>query len=270
MCPRCGTAPEPGLADCSGCGRSVVAAGGGLDLLDDSEREAADRFAGRYTALRRQEGWAGPDGREDPEGGEPRLWSGRIGSVSAAAGAISSVRTGTGRPVVVDIGSGGGWAARYLSYADVIAIDLLDAATPPDVLHVRGDMRRLPVRDATADAALYAASLHYTPVADSIREAARVVRPGGLIVAVDSPMYRDRQAQSRAAARSNAYYARAGFPELAVHYHPIDVTALRAALADAGFEVLRLNPGRTSRRWLERLGRPRNPSFLVARLNWRL
>jgi len=248
----------------------VVAAGGGLDLLDDSEREAADRFAGRYTALRRQEGWAGPDGREDPEGGEPRLWSGRIGSVSAAAGAISSVRTGTGRPVVVDIGSGGGWAARYLSYADVIAIDLLDAATPPDVLLVRGDMRRLPVRDATADAALYAASLHYAPVADSIREAARVVRPGGLIVAVDSPMYRDRQAQSRAAARSNAYYARAGFPELAVHYHPIDVTALRAALADAGCEVLRLNPGRTSRRWLERLGRPRNPSFLVARLNWRL
>lgn len=269
MCPRCGASPQPGLPQCPGCRRSVAAAGGGLDLLDDAERGAADRFAERYTALRRREGWIGPYGREDPEGGEPRLWSGRMESVSAAADAISSKRTGAGRPVVADIGSGGGWAARYLSYADVIAIDLLDAATLPDVLHVRGDMRRLPLRDATVDAALYAASLHYAPVADSIREAGRVLRPGGVIVAVDSPMYRDRQTQSQAEARSQAYYSQAGFPELAAHYRPIDVTALRTALEDAAFEVLRLDTGRTSRRWLELLGRPRNPAFLVARLNER-
>src|SRR5713226_3256958 len=69
MCPRCGTAPDPGNARCPGCGRSVIAAGGGLDLLDDQGREEADRFAAQYTALRRKEGWIGPDGREDPEGG---------------------------------------------------------------------------------------------------------------------------------------------------------------------------------------------------------
>jgi len=130
---------------------------------------------------------------------------------------------------------------------------------------VRADMRSLPLRDSTVDVAFYAASLHYAPVTDSIGEAARVLRRGGLIVAVDSPMYSDRRGQALAEARSAAYYAGAGFPELAAHYHPIDVTALRAVLAAVGFEVSRLDAGRTARRWWERLGRP-DRSFLVAKV----
>jgi hypothetical protein len=72
--------------------------------------------------------------------------------------------------------------------------------------------------------------------------------------------------QALAEARSAAYYADAGFPELAGHYHPIDLAALRAALAAGRFEVLRLDAGRTAHRWWERLGRPER-SFLVARLS---
>lgn len=269
VCPSCGESPEPGGMRCPGCGRLVAAAGGGLDLLDDAAREAADRFAASYTALRRLEGWVGPNGVEDPEGGEPRLWRTRLESVSEASAAITTQMTGGGRPVVTDIGSGGGWATRYLQGADVIAFDLLDVKTPLGVLHVRGDMRRLPVRNGTVDAALYAASLHYAPIQDSVREAARVLRPGGLVVAVDSPMYRDSSAQERAEARSTKYYAEAGFPELSDHYHPIAVTSLRTALADAGFEVARFDAGRTAQRWWERLGQARQASFLVARLDRR-
>ena len=265
-CPRCGEAPEPDTDRCRQCGRSLAAAGGGLDLLDDEAREAADRFAARYTALRRHEGWIGVGGREDPERGEPRLWSGHVKSLSEAAAVLSRERAGTGRPVVVDVGSGSGWAARYIRDADVIAIDLLDAPIFPDVLHVRGDMARLPLRDAAVDAALYAASLHYAPVEDSICEAARVLRPGGLLLAIDSPMYSDGRAQARAEERSAAYYTKAGFPELAAHYHPIDVTALRSELGAGGFEVLYLDPGLTARRWWERIGPLRRASFLVARL----
>jgi SAM-dependent methyltransferase len=265
-CPRCGAAPEPGATRCPGCGHPITTAGGGLDLLDDDERQAADAFAGLYSALRRREGWAGADGREDPQGGDPLLWRGRMESVSEAAAVLSTAWTSSARQLVLDVGSGGGWAARHLGGADVIAIDLLDVPRQTGVLHVRGDMRRLPVRDSSVDAALYAASLHYAPLSESIREAARVLAPGGQLVAVDSPMYKGRRLQAMAKERSKAYYVRAGFPDLGRHYHPIDVSELRDCLAAAGFDVMRLDAGRASGRWWERLGRPRRSSFLIAKL----
>src|SRR2546425_988292 len=93
----------------------------------------------------------------------------------------------------------------------------------------------------------------------------RVLEPRPRPVAVDSPMYPDRRAQAQAKARSARYYANAGFAELAEHYHPIDVRSLRAALADTGFAVMRLDVGGSGVRWWERwrLG----PSFLMARLD---
>jgi SAM-dependent methyltransferase len=242
----------------------VAAPAGGLDLLDDQAREAADRFGAQYTALRRKEGWIGPDGREDPEGGAPRLWRARLDAMSQVASALTGLGS-VGKPVVLDIGSGGGWAARYLGDTAVIAIDLLDSGGGSAAIQVRADMSSLPVRDHTVDAALYIASLHYAALGDSIRQAARVLRPGGVLVALDSPIYRDRTAQAQAAARSAAYYAHAGFPELADHYHPIDLGALRAALEANGFRVVRLDAGTSSARWWRRMGRPRHPSFLLAK-----
>ncbi|HEX7264561.1 MAG TPA: class I SAM-dependent methyltransferase [Candidatus Dormibacteraeota bacterium] len=265
-CPVCAAAPAPGRATCIGCGRRIGGTGGALDLLGDSARDAADRFAIKYRALRRQEGWIGADGREDPAAGDTKLWRRRLESVAQAAEILRGEATAARRLVVADIGSGGGWAARYLDGADVIAIDLLEAAGGSDALHVRGDMRSLPVRDGSLDAALYIASLHYAPVGDAIREAARTLRGGGLIVAVDSPMYKDPRAQAGARARSAAYYSKAGFPELADTYHPIDVTALRAELTQSRFDIRQLDTGPTSRRWWERWRRPSHPSLLVARL----
>lgn len=264
-CPVCGAAPRPGETRCPGCGRANAAAGGGLDLLDDEARDEADRFALDYTALRRREGWMGRGGREDPEDGDPRLWRQRVESVSEAWAALVATHTGEGLRVVVDVGSGGGWAARYLSDACVIAIDLLDVACTSAALHVRGDMRSLPLRDRSVDGALYVASLHYAPLEEAVREAVRVLRPGGVMVALDSPMYRDRLGQARSQARSAAYYSAAGFPGLTPHYHPIDITELRARMVASGFEVLRLEGGSTAKRWYESVGRPRRPSFLLAR-----
>lgn len=240
----------------------MVGQGGGLDLLDDAYRAEADRFAVQYRALRMREGWADSSGREDPEGGQQQLWKGRLEAMSDAAAVLAREWHSGTRPVVADVGSGGGWAARLLTSADVIAFDLLDVGASPAALTVRANMHRLPLRDACVDAVLYAASLHYSPVAEAVAEAARVLRPGGLMVAVDSPIYRDARARERAAARTAAYYAGAGQPGLSDHYHPINVAELRSALLDSGLEIEQLNVGRPTW-WPSRFLAPKPPASLV-------
>jgi SAM-dependent methyltransferase len=264
-CPRCATSPEPHQELCPGCGRTVINANGSLDLLDDDSRSEAGDFAAQYRALRIREGWADSTGREDPEGGQEQQWKGRLESVSQAAAVLEREWTSGMRPVVADVGSGGGWAARLLTSADVIAFDLLDVSGSPAALTVRANMRRLPLRDSAVDAILYAASLHYSPVAEAVREAGRVLRPGGMMVAVDSPIYGDARAQERAAARTAAYYAGAGYPGLSDHYHPINVAELRLALVESGFEIEQLNVPRP-KRWPWRFVAPKaRASRVVAR-----
>jgi SAM-dependent methyltransferase len=242
------------------------AAGGGLDLLPDELRSAADAFAAEYQAMRRQEGWTLPSGREDPDGGMRRLWIGRLRSVSKAAALLARESPPGSRPVVADIGSGGGWAARLIPFADVLAFDLLDVSPKNAAsLTIRADMLRLPVRGASLSAVLYAASLHYSPVDAAVSEAARVLRPGGLMVALDSPIYKDAESQERAASRTAAYYSHAGHPALSDHYHPIDVHELRSALVDSGFEISQLNfSGAAAGMW-HRLVHRTPSSIVVAR-----
>ncbi|HKW69786.1 MAG TPA: methyltransferase domain-containing protein [Candidatus Dormibacteraeota bacterium] len=156
----------------------------------------------------------------------------------AAAQLSDLIRDEARPPLILDVGSGGGWAARWLKPFKVIAIDLLPP-TPLSTQSVRADMRRLPLCTESADGALFVASLHYAPVDDVIPEAARVLRPGGMMVAVASPIYPDKASQISARSRSAEYYARAGFPELVDRYHPIETGELRSALERSGFRILR-------------------------------
>jgi SAM-dependent methyltransferase len=267
-CPACDSAPELDPPRCPGCGRPAGARGGGLDLLADRRRAEADDFARQYVALRAREGWASPERGERPDG--TRRWRERRAAIAMAATLVRRGLDGGGRAVVGDIGAGGGWAADLLPGADVIAFDLLDVAGEVGgggpALRVRGDMRRLPLGAGTVDALLYSAALHHAPVRDAAREAARVLRAGGLLVSVESPIYPDPRARDDAARRSASYYAGAGFPDLAAHYFPIEIGELRDALHGAGFRVERLDPPR--RRYgplAPLLGRRRFPA-LVARL----
>jgi SAM-dependent methyltransferase len=262
-CPACRTPPRPGVAACTGCGRLIGTQGGGLDLLDDTSRPEADAFAEKYRALRQNEGWVDPTGQA-PSSGRPELW-GRLRSAARAAAILAREWPTPAGRVVADIGSGTGWAHPLFAGFGVIAFDILPTRPDENALTVRADMRRLPLRDATIDAAFFSASIHYVPLAEAVGEAARVLRHGGLLLVVDSPIYADDDARALAADRSAAYFAGAGFPELASGYHPTSAGELKSVVANAGFASIDLKTeGAVKTLWRRATRRP-PASLLVGR-----
>jgi SAM-dependent methyltransferase len=191
------------------------------------------------------------------------MWRARVKSLKVAAEFLSGLKRSQRRLVILDVGSGGGWASRFLEDADVIAIDLIQQAR--GTLTIRADMRRLPLLTGSVDGALFAASLHYADPADVIPEAARVVRRGGLVVAVDSPIYPDVRSRAAATIRSNAYYARAGFPRLAQRYRPLEASELRRVINESGFQIEYWEVGTRISRALRRLTSQPPGSLVVAR-----
>jgi SAM-dependent methyltransferase len=164
--------------------------------------------------------------------------------------------------VVADIGSGTGWTHPLFAGLGVIAFDIVSTMPTDNALTVRADMRRLPLRDSTVEAAFFSASIHYVPLAEAVGEAARVLRHDGLLLVVDSPIYADDGSRARAASRSAAYYAAAGHPELAAGYHPASIAELTSVVAGSGFELVGLRTeGRVEKLWRRVVGRP--PSSLA-------
>lgn len=149
---------------------------------------------------------------------------------------------------VLDLGAGNGWLARRLAGSfRVTAVDVdgsdtgLSAIRDRRVTRVRGDLELLPLRTATFDAAIVAAALHYAvDPGRALAEAARVLRPRGLLVIADSPLYPTEAAREDAHARTRAHYAAFGAAHLADRYRGLT----RAALDAPGlFRFITVAPG---------------------------
>ncbi|MEO8082973.1 MAG: class I SAM-dependent methyltransferase [Ardenticatenales bacterium] len=159
------------------------------------------------------------------------------GGGSSSGGAAGAGLAGIPPGRIVDVGAGGGWLSWRLAVGgwSALAVDISDdagdglgAATPYSVdLAARGmagrlvraiaHFDRLPLLDGAADAVVFNASLHYAvDPAATLAEAARVVRAGGLVCVVDSPIYRQRASGERMVAERTARFAaRFGFPSTA-------------------------------------------------------
>jgi ArsR family transcriptional regulator len=100
---------------------------------------------------------------------------------------------------VVDIGCGEGYltveVARWAAH--VVAVDrspavlarakaLAGRRRATNIVFKRGEIERLPIDDASADLALMSQALHHAPdPAAALREAVRILRPGGRVLVLD-------------------------------------------------------------------------------------
>jgi SAM-dependent methyltransferase len=95
------------------------------------------------------------------------------------------------RADVVDVGAGTGISSRALAGrgAHVVAVEPSEGMLEvlrrrTSAIHaVRGRAEALPLRDSCADLVAYAQSFHWTQPARAVPEAARVLRPGGVLAA---------------------------------------------------------------------------------------
>ena len=214
VCPRCRTTLERTTPERMTCPKD------GLEfwnvdgiwrfLLPESEAHYA-RFIRDYETVRQAEGRGSTDPGyyralpfKDRSRRQAADWKIRARSFKVL---VNNVLTRLQNPLerslkIIDLGAGNGWLSnRLASQGDrVLAIDLLvneldglgawkhyeHTFTP-----IQAEFNHLPVMDRFADAVIFNASFHYSEnYAVTLREALRVTSAQGLIILMDSPVYR--------------------------------------------------------------------------------
>ncbi len=215
VCPSCRAAlveEADGMLRCPGDGTSYARESGVWRLLDDCGGADAARFLAHYQAVRRSEGWgAADDGYyqalpfEDLSGRHPAIW--RIRALTYRVfvrKVMQPIETASGQRRILDLGAGNGWLSYRLARRghEVAAVDLSDDTEDGLGAHVhygreapfaviQASFDQLPWPDDVIDLAIYNGSLHYScDYSATLREALRVLAPGGRVVILDSPFYR--------------------------------------------------------------------------------
>lgn len=230
---------------CSYCGEPLVPHGEGLlcadeqrwfgtdegvhRLLPAARRRELQAFLELYQRVRRDEGWRAVPGLPDVAADDPHraIWQARAARFRQGL-ALCAEALERPRREVLEIGAGCAWASAHLLSLGhrVAAVDVnldpddgLPAAArlvPPGTVLPRAEaeMDALPVDAGSCDVVLAAGALHYTrDLTRTLVELRRVTRKGGLLLVLDSPVYRRRQdGEAMVADRMQAHAERYGFP----------------------------------------------------------
>lgn len=219
---------------CRRCGSNFDIHHGIPRLLVPERSAAVASFCAQYDELRLREGWAStvPGYYQhlpfcDLSGTHVAEWRRRAQSFQFLLRWLQQNHGGRSLRIL-ELGAGSGWLSRRL--ADQHAVLALDvnagphglAALPAEqrrFLAVQAELEQPPLASASFDLVIANASLHYArDLTQCFAEVARVLRPGGQFLVMDSPVYPTAEAAHAAAARSTAYYTEHGVPELARHY----------------------------------------------------
>ena len=181
-------------------------------FLTSRNAAEADRFLDDYRRLRQDEGWGTEDHAyyralpfHDTTGRHHEIWRIR----AASYGLLRRLTTGD-RQHIVDLGAGNCWLSWRLAEAGH-AVDAVDVSDDPaDGLgaalaypkirfgRVQASFDQVPFADRELDLAIFNGSLHYSAdLGDTLAEAKRLIRPGGRLVIMDSPVYRHAKSGER-------------------------------------------------------------------------
>lgn len=244
----------------TGGGHEFTQLGHGIwDLTKPSARAALDTFAESYARVRDAEGRTLTPAQVqalpsiEPDHPLASMWAQRKASFEVFHEWLHTEPNLSGDRSVVDIGAGCGWMAAHLAsdqwHAAAVDItidggDGLAAARHhlEELLLVRAEMGALPFAANSVDLAVFNASLHYAAdVAAALGEARRVVRPGGYLAVIDSPIFHDEAAGHQMVTEFAAQvHAAHGFAPPAhlgagfVTWHDVDQAGLRPIAPDNG------------------------------------
>jgi SAM-dependent methyltransferase len=198
------------------------------------EREvAAGAFGRQYRVVRERDGYrtASPEyyrmlpsvPRHDPRAAEWRLRRETYAHLERHA--LPAVWLGPVR--VLDLGAGCAWLShRLASFGHhVVAVDRIDDEVDGlgacrhyrvSFAAVQADFDALPFGPEQFDLAIFTGSLHYSPnPAATLAEAKRMLVPGGVIVVMDSPMFRrDADGEAMVADQTRRLKEEHGFGEV--------------------------------------------------------
>jgi len=229
-CPACrqdlGPISRQGAeARCPGCGLAAPCVDGIWRFLPPAAAARYAPFLADYTRIRRAEQRGSDDPAYylglphcPPEHPIAAQWALRRRTFAALTRRVLP-RLGQGLRIV-DLGAGVGWLSHRLDLLGhhPMAVDLttderdgLAAAR-----HYRGrwprvqaEFDRLPLPAGAANLVLFNASLHYsTDYEVTLREALRVLAPGGTVAVLESPIYRRSESGRRMVEERHADFAR--------------------------------------------------------------
>jgi SAM-dependent methyltransferase len=262
-CPICRHALTLGSHDarCARCERVYANSSGIWRFLPDEHLARYARFLREYRVVREDQGWGRPDAgyflslpHVAPDDPQRQIWQRRGESYRLLfARIIEPLAARHDRPLrILDLGAGNSWLAYRLTEHghQVAAIDLsldpldglgahvwyrpaVEGAGRPLFTPIQAEFDRLPLSDSSADVALFNASLHYaTDCSVTLREALRVLSPEGIVVIMDSPVYRQATGGEQMVREREAAFERShGFRSDSIPSEHFLTTGRLAALA---------------------------------------